>query len=81
MGQAVLLPEPWHLPPAQVTISTCCLVVSAPQQMGTTTTNIAGNITINSGATVSANTGTRNINVKGNWVDNLGALSCRKPAR
>ncbi|HNP76793.1 MAG TPA: T9SS type A sorting domain-containing protein [Cyclobacteriaceae bacterium] len=45
---------------------------SAPQQMGTTTTNIAGNITINSGATVSANTGTRNINVKGNWVDNLG---------
>lgn len=45
---------------------------AAPQQMGTTTTTILGNITINNGATVSANTGTRNINVAGNWVDNLG---------
>jgi hypothetical protein len=45
---------------------------TAPYQMGTTTTTISGNITINNGATVSANTGTRNINIAGNWVDNLG---------
>lgn len=46
----------------------------APQQLGTTTTTVLGNLTINNGATVSANTGTRNINITGNWINNLGGV-------